>query len=363
MHTARFGTNQACRDFLVQVRWGGRPQCPSCGNDHMNYYLRTRNIYKCSQCYKQFSVTQGTIFHKSKIPLTKWFLAIYLFTTKKRGLSSIQMAKWIGIKQHSAWYMLHRLREAMKDENNIVLSGIVEADESFVMPKVRRDKRLQIAKALHDKNQKEINGLTKSQRHRLGIKLKRGRKKGTTKEVIEQQKLERGGKPYSSDKPSQRIPFERGAVLLGMIEQRGRVVMKILGSDDRSINRDNVFPHLKKHISAKAILYTDQLNLYDTTDKLFVAHFTVNHKKTYFENGVHTNNVENAWKHLKKMIDGTYFHLSFDHFNRYLNENTYRWNRREITEREIFESFFPLAIERGITYKELKIKKGNKFAA
>jgi len=363
MHNARFATNQACHDHLLQKRWGGKPQCPTCGNDHLIYYLSTRNIYKCSECYKQFSVTQGTIFHKSKIPLTKWFQAIYFFTTMKRGVSSIQLAKWLGIKQHSAWFLLHRLREAMKDENNIILQGIVEADESFFMPKIGRDKRLQIAKSIHDKNQEKLNGLTKSQRYRLGIKLKRGRKKGTTKEVIEQQKLERDGKPYSSKTPSQRVPFEQGAVLLGMIEQRGRVVMKVLGPDDRSITRDNIFPLLKKHISANSILHTDQLNLYDTTNEFFAGHFTVNHKKTYCENGVHTNDMENAWKHVKKMIDGTYFHISFHHVKRYISENTYRWNRREQTEREIFEDFFSLVSEKRITYKELKDRKENKLAA
>src|ERR1700758_1017298 len=130
MHLARFATDQMCHDYLVQVRWNGRPTCPKCGNDKMNYYINSRKVYKCSSCKKQFSLTKGTIFERSKLPLKTWFLAIYLFTTKKRGVSSYQMAGWLGVKQHTAWYVLQRLRKALENENDIVLSGIVEADET-----------------------------------------------------------------------------------------------------------------------------------------------------------------------------------------------------------------------------------------
>ena len=362
MHESRFGTDQQCHAFLVQVRWNGRPQCPSCGNNEMNYYLSLRNIYKCSSCYKQFSVTQGTIFERSKIPLKKWFLAIYLFTTSKRGISSCQLAKWIGTRQKTAWFMLQRLREALKEENNIVLSGIVEADETFIYPKVRRDKRLQAARLKHEEEQDKLHGLTKDRRLKMGIKMKSGRKKGTTKEVIEQQRIARGGKPYSSDKPSVRTPFEKGVVILGMIERDGKVVMKKLGTDNRFVTKENIYPHLINHISKEAVFVTDQLNLYDETSDLFAQHLTVNHNVGYVVDGIHNNNIENAWKHLKLMVRATYFHISYHHFEGYLNENVYRWNRRKESEQSLFDSFIPLVAGKTASYNRLT-PRGNKLAA
>jgi hypothetical protein len=297
------------------------------------------------------------------MPLTKWFMAIYIFTTMKRGISSCQLAKMLGIQQRSAWFMLQRLRLAMKDENNIVLEGIVEADETFCAPKIYRDKRLQTAKFKHDQEQEQLHGLSKELRLKKGIKLKKGRKKGSTKEVLEQKRIERGGKPYSSDIPDEKTPFERGAVILGMVERGGRIVMKKIGKNRRSTNRDNIYPLLRNHISKDAVFITDNLNLYDATSKFFTQHLTVNHKIGFVVDGVHSNTIENAWKHFKKMIDGTYSHLSFHHFDTYLDENTYRWNRRAYSELAIFESFMPLVTGKKVTYRMLTSGKSEKAAA
>jgi hypothetical protein len=329
----------------------------------MNYYLSTRKVYKCSDCSTQFTVTKGTIFERSKIPLKTWFLAIYIFTTMKRGVSSCQLAKMIGVQQRTAWFMLQRLRLAMKNENNIVLNGIVEADETFCTPKTNRDKRLQAAKFKHEKEQEILHGVSLKKRLQKGLKFKRGRKKGSTKEVLEQKRIERGGKPYDSHNPSEKIPFERGAVILGMIERGGRVVMKKIGSDRRAVNRDNIYPLLTNHISKDAVFITDELNLYHGTSILFAQHLTVNHEVGYVVDGVHSNTIENAWKHFKKMIEGSYFHISLHHFDGYLNENTYRWNRRTYSELAIFDSFMPLVAGKKITYRELTSKGPGKMAA
>lgn len=361
-HNDRFDTDQKCHDYLVMVRWQGVPQCPVCANSAMNYYISTRNVYKCSACYKQFSVTQGSIFHGSKISLSKWFLAIYLFTTKKRGLSSIQMAEWIDVPQKTAWFMMHRLREALKDENEIMISGIVEADETFVGPKINRDLRLRAAMQRHREAQNTRHGYSRGMRLKKGEKLKRGRKKGSTKEVLQQKALDRGGKKYNSH-ASDRVPFEIGTVVLGMMEHNGRIVMKKIGNSRACVNTENVYPHLLNHIERKSILITDQLNLYTETANIFVQHLTVNHEEGYVINGIHINNIENAWKHLKKMIDGTYFHLSYHHFDKYLNENTYRWNRRKESRKLLFESFFPLISDKKTTYRRLIYKMEEKNAA
>jgi len=230
------------------------------------------------------------------------------------------------------------------------------------MPKVSRDKRLQARKFVHEAEQIKLRGHTRHQRLRAGIKLKPGRKKGTTKEMVEKMRKERNGAPYKSKKPSTHVPFEQGTVVFGMIERGGRIVMKKLGTDSRCVTNTNVTNHLRKHIKSDSIFITDESPIYFDADKLFAEHHTVNHQKGFVINGIHNNTVENAWKHLKKMIDGTYFHISFRHFDGYLGENTYRWNRRDDSLRVQFESFLPLVIGKRITYKEM-IKEEDKLAA
>lgn len=355
-HASKFGTYQMCHDYLVNVRWNGKPQCPHCKNSNMNYYLSTRKTYKCSSCRKQFSITRGTIFENSKIPLQKWFLCIYIFTTYKRSISSCQMAKVLGISQQSAWLMMHKLREALKNENEIILYGVVEADESFIGPKINRDLRLQMKRKQHNAEQEAIHGMGDKKRIRVeGGKRIRGRKKGETNEMIAQNKL-------AKKALGKRVPFERGYVILGMVEQRGRFVMKTLGKSSRDVTRENIYPLLQKHISSSAILITDQLNLYDNTNTLFAAHKTVNHQIGYVVDGISTNNVENSWKHLKKLIDGTYFHISYKHIDRYLDENTYRWNRRNESLQFLFDDFMKLTFCEAISYNELT-QEDEKIAA
>lgn len=362
-HRSHFDTEDKCREFLMQVRWNGTPVCHHCQNDRVNYYLSTRKIFKCSSCKKQFSVTQGTIFERSKVPLTKWFKAMYYFTNGKRGVSSIQLGKWLGVKQHTAWFMQHRLREALKDENNIILRGIVEADECHIGPDISRNKRLQIAKKNHKEEQLKNNELPRRTRNKLGIKFKRGRKKGSTKEVLQQKKIEREGRPYDSHESEKNIiPFEKVTVVLGMMERNGRVVMKKLGKSIKCINRKEVFPHLINHIHRDSTLITDEHVVYDATSEIFNEHLSVNHQKGYVINGVHINSIENAWNHFQRTIDGTYFHISYRHFDRYLDENTFRLNRRNESAESLFQSLVPLIFGKRLTYKKL-IEKEVKLAA
>jgi transposase-like protein len=287
---------------------------------------------------------------------------MFLFTGNKRGISSCQLAKALGVKQHTAWFMLQRLRLALKDENEIILGGIVQADESFVGPKINRDLRLRIARQKHEEEQNKLHGYGRRKKRKIEGKQKRGRKRGSTKEVLQEKALERGNKPYKSN-TSYRMPFEKGAVILGMIEPGGKMVMKKLGTNSKCVTMENIYPLLKKHISPDSVLITDQLNLYNGTSQLFAEHKTVNHERGYVIDGVHTNSIENAWKHLKKLIEGTYFHLSYQHFDGYLNENTYRWNRRKENQKYLFEDFMPLTIVGKTSYKELIKKDESQQAA
>lgn len=355
-HEERFGTEEKCREFLIQQRWDGRPTCPNCKNNHMNYYISSRKIWKCSSCKSQFSLTKGTIFENTNLPLKTWFKAIFYFTTHKRGVSSCQLAEWLEIEQRSAWFILHRLREVTNAENNTIeLSGIVEADETSVGPQIGKDTRLQRAKKKHDEEQERIHGLSKAKKRRLrGEPAKRGRKKGSTKEVLAQKKREREAK-------GERVPFEKDVVILGMTERAGRVVLKKLGRTDKSKTKENIYPHLKKHISSSAILYTDQLNLYDDTIKHFKDHRSVNHDEKYVDGEVHTNSIENVWKHFKKVIDGTYFHMSYHHFDNYLSEHAFRWNRIGKSSREKVDDFLSQIEGKRLKYVELIGRGHNPF--
>lgn len=109
-----------CREYLAKQRWNGKPVCPYCGCEKV-YRIQERDRYKCSspKCYKKFSVTVGTIFEASKIPLLKWFMAIYLSTAHKKGISSYQLSRDIQVSQKSAWFMLHRIREMMRTKQPI----------------------------------------------------------------------------------------------------------------------------------------------------------------------------------------------------------------------------------------------------
>lgn len=129
----KFADEQKCRDFLVQQRWNGCPVCPYCNSDKW-YSIENGKRFKCGnkECHKKYSVTVGTIFHASNIPLTTWLPALYLNTAHKKGISSCQLAKDLGVCQKNAWFMLHRIRESLRNKQSSLLSNTVEVDELYI---------------------------------------------------------------------------------------------------------------------------------------------------------------------------------------------------------------------------------------
>lgn len=336
-HKKRFGTEEQCRDFILENRWQGRPKCYRCGNQEMNYYIRSRSTFKCSSCRRQFSLTHGTIFQSTKLPLTKWFEAIYYISVLKKGLSSVQLGIFLEVKQQTAWSMYHRLRSSLENENNILLSGIVEADETFIGPNIDRDTRLQRERKRHYAQQNKIHGFANDVlKRRRGAPAKRGRKKGVTLEMIRKNKAERLAR-------GKRKPFDKTTAIFGMMEHGGRIVLKKLGHSKSSASRENILKHLKATVSPTSILITDQASLYSEASNMFLKHLTVNHDIGYVIKGIHTNNIENVWMHLKKFINSTPFHISRQHFDRYLDEVTFRWNRRKMSPRQKVDDFLLLA--------------------
>lgn len=347
-HVKRFSTEKKCLNYLEKQRWDGRPQCPKCGNLHLNYYLSKVNRYKCSNCKYQFNVLSDTVFHSTRLKLTTWFKAIYYFVTHKRSLSSCQLAKWLGVQQKTAWFMMMRLREALYYENeDNILSGIVEVDETYVSPSAIKDTRVARKKKIHEENQNNTLGYTRSKKTKLRkqILLEEGSEEKIKQFEEEQKRLKENGK---------RTPFDPAIAILGMYQRNGKLVLLHVGRQYHDTTKEVITPHLFNTVDLNSVLVTDESSLYTTVGRKYSDHQVVNHMKSYVtEEGVHTNGIENVFNHFKRMIRGTYFHLSFWHFYRYLNEHSFRWNVRSQNEKEQCEDFTSKVFGKRITYQDL----------
>ncbi len=276
-----FKDEEKAREYLESVRWAGGRPCPHCGVLNKNYPVKAdkqkkirKGLYHCNACDKQFTVTVGTVFERSKIPLDKWLSATYLYCSSKKGFSAVQLHRTLGVTYKTAWFMAHRIREAMRDGNGGMFGGggsIVEADETYVG---RR-------------------------KHRLGEKLPSGY--GHKEKVLTL--VERGGRARSFHVPG--------------------------------VNAKTVRPILKEEISKDTRLITDAASYYagKRGDKLkdhFISHETVNHTiGEYVRGDIHTNTIEGYFSIFKRGLNGIYQHCSKQHLKRYLCEYDFRYNYRE----------------------------------
>jgi transposase-like protein len=298
---------KSCREYLAKQRWpDGLPVCPYCGHKGA-YNIEGDKRYKCKNtaCHKKFSVTVGTIFHASNIPLDKWFMALYLVSAHKKGISSHQLARDLGIAQKNAWFMIHRIRETLKDEYPELLCGTVEADETYMSRKYARD----------------YVGLAPDE---IDYNLKNATK-------------------------------GKGAVL--GIAERDTKKIRVTAFDENTA--DNVRPEVIKSVKAGSRLYTDESNLYKNEDiQLFYKNDTVTHSKREWvryspgQPSIHTNTVENFWSVMKRGVYGTYHQISFKHLQAYCNEFSYRYNTRKMKDADRFTLTLG-NIERRLTYKQL----------
>jgi transposase-like protein len=292
-----FADKQVAHDFFVQLRWPNGVACPrmGCGSADV-LKISSRNVWKCRECGRQFTAKVNTVFEDSPIGFDKWLPAMWMLTADRNGVSSYEVARGIGVTQKSAWFMLHRLRLAMRTNTFERLSGEVEADETYIGGKTRRGIPLAV---------------------RIGREGKRAKQDAKT-------------------------------IVMGMRERGGKVRAFVV----RDNRRGTLLPRIMQHVEPGATLYTDSLKSYAEAREQYVHH-VINHAKAYVEGRVHTNNIENFWSVLKRTLGGTYVAPRPWHLDAYLDEQVFRFNEREDSDGPRFALALKGADSRRLTYKAL----------
>jgi transposase-like protein len=287
----RFSDLNAAREWLEQHRWPNGPVCPHCGNaaaakiKALNGKAHRPGLFQCGECREQFTVTVGSVMHRSKIPLTKWVAAIHLMSSSKKGMSAHQMHRMLGIGYEAAWFMCHRLRKAMAIEPGSVpsLGGqgkVVEADETYF-----------------------------GQVEPAKVRTVNTRGEAFTK----------SGKAGPSNKRAVVALVERGG--------KGRMFHVA------TANADEVRSILLQNVARESALHTDESRLYTSVGATFGEHHTVRHSAGEYvryeqDRIVHSNTVENVFSVFKRGMVGVYQHCAEKHLHRYLSEFEFRYNRR-----------------------------------
>ena len=306
----QFADPQVAHEFFVQIRFPNGVACPrmGCGSARVAYLAKVRRWY-CNECKRQFSAKVGTIFEDSPIGLDKWLPAIWLIASNRNGISSYELARALSVTQKTAWFMNHRIREAMQYEATDMLTGTVEVDEAYIGGK-HKNKSLSRRKKLEE--QRMARGLSK-------------------------------------------VRLEEKTAVLGMVERGGRVRAWTVPDTVQT----TLLPKLRDSIHHDATVYTDSAPVYTHINEYFLTHSSVNHSiEEYVRGNVHTNNIECFWAVLKRTIGGTYIHVNPRHLDRYLSEQVYRFDARKEDDGPRFASVVKRTDGRRLTWKVLTDKTG-----
>lgn len=300
-------------EFLEDLRWNGQPVCPHCGSVGKHYFLNPANgtsrktrtgtasqrrVWKCRDCRKQFSVLTGTIFHGTKIPVRTWCFVVFEACSSKNGVSAREIERKYDLTPRTAWYMLHRIREAMKREPLAgLLTGRVVADETWI-------------------------GGTPANRH-----ASKRRKEGD------------GGQGQTDKTP----------IVSLVSRETGEVRSQVVAD----VNRGNLRSVLIEHVDpALTHLHTDSSKHYRRIVSDFASHETVNHNRDEYVRGdVSTNQAEAYFSQLKRSIDGTHHHVSREHLHRYLAEFDFRFSTCKATDTERMQLLAGRVLGRRLTYQ------------
>lgn len=276
---AKFHNEDKAREWLEQARWPNGPTCPHCGSirpSRMGGTSGRPGLFHCADCRGQFTVRTGQIMERSHLPLAKWVLGYHLMASSKKGVSAHQLHRTLGIAYNSAWFMAHRIREAMAEKDPTPLGGegkIVEVDEAY-----------------HGKAETPIPS------------------------------AHRKGRPYlKRDLSKQKRP------IVALVERGGEARAKHM----RHVTGKNMRDFVVQNADRKSRLHTDESRLYPTLGKEFATHETVTHSKGEYARGdVTINTVEGFFGVFKRGMVGVYQHCGEQHFQRYLDEFAFRWNNR-----------------------------------
>jgi|HubBroStandDraft_2_1064218.scaffolds.fasta_scaffold217916_1 transposase-like protein len=288
--------------YAVNLRWpGGKVTCPRCGSEKHSF-IKTRRIWFCYSCKKQFTVKVKTIFEDSPLGLDKWMTAFWMLANCKNGISSYELASTLGIHQGSAWFMLQRIREVLKGRKfgqGKIGGGPgseVEADETFVGGKMKN---------MHKSRRVQIN--------------------------------------QSGEQ------FKGKAVVQGMLD---RDLRQVRATVVPNIKRETLQNEILSNVKHGTTVYTDDAVGYEHLHSRFV-HDVVNHAETYVRGRVHTNGLENFWSLLKRTLRGTYVAVEPFHLSRYVDEQVFRFNHRKNTPAGRFALAMSLVAGKRLTYSEL----------
>ena len=267
--TRYFADEEKCRQYLEEKRWGGIVRCLRCGHAEV-MRLGDGKTYKCKLCRRKFSLTSGTIFESSKLPLSLWFPAIYLITSKWKGISSVQLAKDLGVQQTTAWFIAHRVREMILEKDLGKLGGIVEIDESYVK----------------DGNKHNSNGSNVRGTQGRSLKVK--------------------------------------TPVIALKQRNGKVIVLPIPN----AKSETIAPIIEEYVKKGATIVTDSCPSYNYLSKgSGYNHVALNHSKgEYVRNGYHTNTVEGFWAYMKQCLHGIHHWVSSKHLWRYCAEWAFKYN-------------------------------------
>ena len=289
-----FSDLMICLETVAKAKWPNGPECPKCAGKKLSF-LKTRLMWTCLDCRKQFSVKVGTIFEDSAIPLNKWLVAMWLVGNCKNGISSYELGNDLKVTQRTAWFMDHRIRYAMHTGGINKMSGTVEADETFIGG---------AARFMHKhKREEKIHG--------------RGP----------------GGKE----------------IVFGLLE---RDTGKVRTHHVAARRKGELTSIVRENVRKGSEVMTDELLSYDGLDSEY-AHKVINHAEKYVDGNVHTNHMENFWSLLKRAIKGTYVSVEPFHLFRYLDEQSFRYNERHNTDAERFHKVLGSVAGKRLTWNNL----------
>ena len=307
--TSYFTSNKKCEQAIMESRWSdGDVVCPYCGKHHCKMSKNGR--FHCTGCNKNFSCLVGTIFENTKLPLIKWFVAMYLISSHKKGISSHQLSRDIEVTQSTAWYMLQKIRMLYPQSDSEAFEGTVECDEVY------------------------IGGREKWKHKSMRTPHTQGRSTKTKTPVFGM--MERS--TYVNDKGEEEpITYVHAFIV-------------------ENTNRTTLQPIIQQFIEDGSRVITDELSAYNGLSALGYTHAVVNHgAEEYADGDVFTNSIEGFWSHFRRMITGCYHDVSDEHLQSYIDEAVYRWNTRKAPQSERFEDMFDKSIRLVRKWSEIRI--------